>query len=657
MQAASPAPEPPATPPVPLALSLPILPPLCHVPSPGPGAGAVPAAYHQPPDALTPGTSSSPGRRGFYDDLQHYNPAPPFVDHTEDQMLREDYNRLRARRTSATLSSSPAANISPSSLSVHRRSLGDNTQRLPSDFAPSPVPPHVNPVPPYLDYIEDEMLRNDHVRVRSSARGNSVGTFSSEQVPAAFPTNNIVPSYASSSSSTSAISPSSRHQPVASEEANDRWSRDRLTDRRRAMLASQRDDNSRPGPWTQAWSRTADEPFNAETNNDRYWEAEYSPAYIERRPLQQRTSSSSSSSSSSVRPGPVATNMGGHDRQTLNRDINETVGRRLGSLRPVQMQNPSFPLEASTNTLRRREIPRGAHRAAATAATTASEGNLWGELERDNRSSYTTLPSLSSLSSSFSPSSRGRAAPSANNGDSGITTPTQESVFRAYGNSNHGQDEDDDFGDGFGDDFDDDDDDDDVVDDGDYDDENENDIGEMLNPDIMREVYNLLTARPVQPMATFSGPGMVAGEPIELIHAHAQLQQQHARVASAFERIFRQRPPRQSLEDLRLSPQMDDHTIQETLMSAIKGLKHVSDGKKRRMTMGILENITWAEFGEREGMVRDEYCSVCHDEASLIFFCFVLFPSTELNVEISMRTLQKFPLRLVNTCTTRTVSA
>lgn len=515
----------------------------------------------------------------------------------------------------------------------------------------------MNPVPPYLDYIEDEMLRNDHVRVRSSARGNSVGTFSSEQVLAAFPANNIVPSYASSSSSTSAISPSSRHQPVASEEANDRWSRDRLTDRRRAMLASQRDDNNRPGPWTQAWSRTADEPFNAETNNDRYWDAEYSPAYIERRPLQQRTSSSSSSSSSSVRPGPVATNMGGHDRQTLNRDINETVGRRLGSLRPVQMQNPSFPLEASTNTLRRREIPRGAHRAAATAATTASEGNLWGELERDNRSSYTTLPSLSSLSSSFSPSSRGRAAPSANNGDSGITTPTQESVFRAYGNSNHGQDEDDDFGDGFGDDFDDDDDDDDVVDDGDYDDENENDIGEMLNPDIMREVYNLLTARPVQPMATFSGPGMVAGEPIELIHAHAQLQQQHARVASAFERIFRQRPPRQSLEDLRLSPQMDDHTIQETLMSAIKGLKHVSDGKKRRMTMGILENINWAEFGEREGMVRDEYCSVCHDEASLIFFCFVLFPSTELNVEISMRTLQKFPLRLVNTCTTRTVSA
>ncbi|KIR24560.1 RING zinc finger protein [Cryptococcus deuterogattii LA55] len=580
MQAASPAPEPPATPPVPLPLSLPILPPLCHVPSPGPGAGAVPAAYHQPPDALTPGTSSSPGRRGFYDDLQHYNPAPPFVDHTEDQMLREDYNRLRARRTSATLSSSPAANISPSSLSVHRRSLGDNTQRLSSDFAPSPVPPHVNPVPPYLDYIEDEMLRNDHVRVRSSARGNSVGTFSSEQVLAAFPANNIVPSYASSSSSTSAISPSSRHQPVASEEANDRWSRDRLTDRRRAMLASQRDDNNRPGPWTQAWSRTADEPFNAETNNDRYWDAEYSPAYIERRPLQQRTSSSSSSSSSSVRPGPVATNMGGHDRQTLNRDINETVGRRLGSLRPVQMQNPSFPLEASTNTLRRREIPRGAHRAAATAATTASEGNLWGELERDNRSSYTTLPSLSSLSSSFSPSSRGRAAPSANNGDSGITTPTQESVFRAYGNSNHGQDEDDDFGDGFGDDFDDDDDDDDVVDDGDYDDENENDIGEMLNPDIMREVYNLLTARPVQPMATFSGPGMVAGEPIELIHAHAQLQQQHARVASAFERIFRQRPPRQSLEDLRLSPQMDDHTIQETLMSAIKGLKH-SLGRER----------------------------------------------------------------------------
>ncbi|KIR31552.1 RING zinc finger protein [Cryptococcus deuterogattii MMRL2647] len=639
MQAASPAPEAPATPPVPLALSLPILPPLCQVPSPGPGAGAVPAAYHQPPDALTPGTSSSPGRRGFYDDLQYYNPAPPFVDHTEDQMLREDYNRLRARRTSATLSSSPAANISPSSLSVHRRSLGDNAQRLPSDFAPSPVPPHVNPVPPYLDYIEDEMLRNDHVRVRSSARGNSVGTFSSEQVPAAFPTNNIVPSYASSSSSTSAISPSSRHQPVASEEANDRWSRDRLTDRRRAMLASQRDDNNRPGPWTQAWSRTADEPFNAETNNDRYWDAEYSPAYIERRPLQQRTSSSSSSSSSSVRPGPVATNMGGHDRQALNRDINETVGRRLGSLRPVQMQNPSFPLEASTNTLRRREIPRGAHRAAATAATTASEGNLWGELERDNRSSYTTLPSLSSLSSSFSPSSRGRAAPSANNGDSGITTPTQESVFRAYGNSNHGQDEDDDFGDGFGDDFDDEDDDDDVVDDEDYDDENENDIGEMLNPDIMREVYNLLTARPVQPMATFSGPGMVAGEPIELIHAHAQLQQQHARVASAFERIFRQRPPRQALEDLRLSPQMDDHTIQETLMSAIKGLKHVSDGKKRRMTMGILENITWAEFGEREGMTwlntpKISSCPMCRRDLALLAALTNMVPSKTVDEAI-----------------------
>lgn len=278
--------------------------------------------------------------------------------------------------------------------------------------------------------------------------------------------------------------------------------------------------------------------------------------------------------------------MGGRDRQALNRDINETVGRRLGSLRPIQMANPSFPLETNTNTLRRRDVPRGPQEGR-VAAPPSAEVNLWGELERDNRSS----------SSSSSSSSSESALPAAD-GDSGATTPTQESVFRAYGNSNsnHGEDEDED-GDFDGND-----------DEEDYDDEDEDRDSEMLNPDIMREVYNLLTARPVPPIAMFSGPGMA--EPIELIHAHA-----HAH-ASSFGRVFRQRPRRQSLEELRLSPQMDDNTVQKTLMSAVKGLKYLSDGKKRRMAMGMLENIIWAEFGEREGMVRDEYCSVCHDEAS-----------------------------------------
>lgn len=578
MQAASPAAGPRATPP--LALSIPHT--LCQVPSPGSPLGpapAAPAAYAQPPDAFTPSSASSPGRRSFYDDFQHYNPVPPFVDHTEDEMLREDYNRLRARRTSSNLSSSPAANSSPSSLSMQRRSLGDSGHRLPSDFVPSPVPPHLNPVPPYLDYIEDEMLRDDHVRVRSSARGSSIGAVPSEHVPPAFPMNNIVPSHASSPSSPSSasiISPSSRHHQLAvSEEPNDRWSHERLTDRRRAMLASQRNDN-RPSPWAQAWGRTPDEPFNAETN-DRYWDAEYPTEYIER-PSQR-------SSSSSLRPNPVAVHMGGRDRQALNRDINETVGRRLGSLRPIQMANPSFPLETSTNALRRRDVPRGPQEGR-VAAPPSAEVNLWGELERDNRSS----------SSSSSSSSSESALPSAD-GDSGATTPTQESVFRAYGNSNsnHGEDEDED-GDYDGND-----------DEEDYDDEDEDGDSEMLNPDIMREVYNLLTARPVPPIAMFSGPGMA--EPIELIHAHAH--------ASSFGRVFRQRPRRQSLEELRLSPQMDDNTVQKTLMSAVKGLKYLSDGKKRRMAMGMLENIIWAEFGEREGMVRDEYCSVCHDEASL----------------------------------------
>lgn len=578
MQAASPAPGPRATPPVlsppPAALPLPLSIPhtLCQLPSPGSPLGPAPAP---PADAFTPSSASSPGRRSVYDDLQHYNPVPPFVDHTEDEMLREDYNRLRARRTSSNLSSSPAATNSPSSLSMQRRSLGDSGQRLPPDFVPSPVPPHLNPVPPYLDYIEDEMLRDDHVRVRSSARGSSIGPFPSEHVPPAFPTNNIGPSHASSPSPSSAsiISPSSRHQLAGSEEPNDRWSRDRLADLRRAMLASQSHDN-RPSPWVQAWGRTPDEPLNAEVN-DRYWDAEYPAEYIER-PSQR-------SSSSSLRPSPATTHMGGRGRQALNRDINETVGRRLGSLRPIQMANPSFPLETSTNTLRRREVPRVPQEGRA-AAPPPAEGNLWGELERDSRSS-----------SSFSES-----APPSADGDSGTTTPTQESVFRAYGSSNRGEDEDGDF------------DENDEDDDEDYEDENENGDSEMLNPDIMREVYNLLTARPVPPMAMFSGPGMA--EPIELIHAHV-----HSHVSS-FGRVFRQRPPRQSLEELRLSPQMDDNTVQKTLMSAVKGLKYLSDGKKRRMAMGMLENITWAEFGEREGMVRDEYCSVCHDEASLFFF-------------------------------------
>ncbi len=67
---------------------------------------------------------------------------------------------------------------------------------------------------------------------------------------------------------------------------------------------------------------------------------------------------------------------------------------------------------------------------------------------------------------------------------------------------------------------------------------------------------------------------------------------------------------------LQLKPEMTDIERMRVVQLVAKGVTRWPSDCRRKMAENTLEHVSWGDFGEQEGMVRDEYCSVCHDEVS-----------------------------------------
>ncbi|TYJ57522.1 hypothetical protein B9479_001840 [Cryptococcus floricola] len=69
-----------------------------------------------------------------------------------------------------------------------------------------------------------------------------------------------------------------------------------------------------------------------------------------------------------------------------------------------------------------------------------------------------------------------------------------------------------------------------------------------------------------------------------------------------------------SISGKKLEPGMGEEEVRDTVECVVKYVKRSRDEKRRKWVGEMLEDIPWGHFGKREGMERDEYCSVCHDD-------------------------------------------
>ncbi|WVR03174.1 hypothetical protein IAU60_000165 [Kwoniella sp. DSM 27419] len=74
------------------------------------------------------------------------------------------------------------------------------------------------------------------------------------------------------------------------------------------------------------------------------------------------------------------------------------------------------------------------------------------------------------------------------------------------------------------------------------------------------------------------------------------------------------RHSRQYATALQITPEMDDEQKTKIVRAVLRGMPKLPAGPRKKAAEGVLETVLWGQFGEREGMARDEYCSVCHDE-------------------------------------------
>lgn len=65
---------------------------------------------------------------------------------------------------------------------------------------------------------------------------------------------------------------------------------------------------------------------------------------------------------------------------------------------------------------------------------------------------------------------------------------------------------------------------------------------------------------------------------------------------------------------LQLKPDMSAVERNRVVQMVAKGVTRCPPETRRKMAENMLEHVSWADFGEREDMPQDEYCSVCHDE-------------------------------------------
>ncbi|WVF66643.1 hypothetical protein IAT40_001384 [Kwoniella sp. CBS 6097] len=68
------------------------------------------------------------------------------------------------------------------------------------------------------------------------------------------------------------------------------------------------------------------------------------------------------------------------------------------------------------------------------------------------------------------------------------------------------------------------------------------------------------------------------------------------------------------LSSVKFTPEMTDDEKSKIVQMVIRGMARLPAAPRKKAAEDVLEILPWGQFGEREGMDRDEYCSVCHDE-------------------------------------------
>nr|ODO01330.1 hypothetical protein L204_02058 [Cryptococcus depauperatus CBS 7855] len=442
------------------------------VPSPRPSPRPPSSPYTVVPSSMVSSTS----RPEVYDHLRYPSLIPPFVYMAEGEMPESDSIRPTWR-----------------------------------------APPLERQL--FLDDSEDEMLRNDFVRIRASARGNSI------------PSPSAVSSYHIDSLASTVIG-SPLRDPVGLDGRRShnghhnslagmyRWELNRI------HYEDQQDGRASENEW-------ASQHTSGSAVGHRYGRGLISP-----RPREGRRDGLDNLWDQSIND----------DRQALHRDIFGSVGRRIGALRH------SPPLEHSQTTAtpsvpRSRRLP---------------PPNLWGGFENGGQSeesrspTSTTSPPSTSLLTPVSASNWSPANPNLRPNHANLGAPVG---FSPYARSLYSQDEDE-------------------------------------WPDILLSGAGRMNV-PITPLLDLAGDEV----PPPLNMAAMAAFVDYARAA--------QLTP---LEDLKLSHEMSHDEEKHVLNLALRGVQHLSENKKRKLTDSVLETVEWGKFGLREGITRDECCSVCHEE-------------------------------------------
>ena len=69
---------------------------------------------------------------------------------------------------------------------------------------------------------------------------------------------------------------------------------------------------------------------------------------------------------------------------------------------------------------------------------------------------------------------------------------------------------------------------------------------------------------------------------------------------------------------LQLNPNMSEVERSTVAQLVARGVTTWPSEYRRTMAATMLEHIAWGDIGQGKDMLKDEYCSVCHDEVSLI---------------------------------------
>ena len=70
------------------------------------------------------------------------------------------------------------------------------------------------------------------------------------------------------------------------------------------------------------------------------------------------------------------------------------------------------------------------------------------------------------------------------------------------------------------------------------------------------------------------------------------------------------------LENLRIQPDMEPARLANIVVVVMRIISRMPSMARQQLQDAVLEHLAWSDFGERDGIERDEACCICHDEVS-----------------------------------------